>query len=243
MENKKEQYSILIEKLFTDWKKDEIFLSNFYADGIVNETIWFENDKFPKILYILKEVHETGKNRECNFVKDTDMDVQNGYDKGLFMWRKIAAHARCILEKDYKFNADEMTNSGTYLKAVNQIAIINLKKASGGNDANSQKSMESMSYQWHTEKYSEFIQRQIAIISPSIIICCGTFEDCKKHIFMTNDNLADYDFYFEESPKAYERFNVFELNNGCLVFDNDHPSRWLRNIKEDKFVAPLINSI
>lgn len=243
MERKKEQYSRLIEELFTEWKKDEIFHSNFYADGIVNENIWFENDKHPKILYILKEVHETGKNRECNFVKDADMDVQNGYNKGLFMWRKIAAHTRCILDKDYTFNADEMKDSDAYLKAVNQIAIINLKKASGGSDTNSVKSTESLNYQWHTENYNEFIQRQISIISPTIIICCGTFKDCKKHIFTTNENLADYDFYFEETTKEYKRFNVFELNNGCLVFDNDHPSRWLRNIKEDKFVAPLINSI
>lgn len=181
MEGKKEEYCIQIEELFSKWWKKSQFYSDdakkhFYKDGIVDENIWFaENNNF-RPLFILKDVNGNSA-ADCaivtNFVKDTNDDIQNGIEP---TWRRLVTLAEGLYEvytkeqdvQKYKIIDVDQNGKTRYKNALARIAIMNLKKQEG------RESISDKTLRCYICRYRDEILRQIELINPSVIICCGT---------------------------------------------------------------------
>ena len=208
MKRIKEQYCMKIEELFKTWCQKSLSYSDdkekhFYKDGIVDENIWFsENNNF-RPLFILKDVNGNGA-ADCatvtNFVKDNDDDIQKGVEK---TWRRLVTLAEGLYKvyaKDqhvqkYELIGVDQDGKTRYKNALNRIAIMNLKKQEG------KESISDKTLRCYICRYKDEILKQIELINPSVIICCGT----------TIKPICD-------------EFGIFtELNDKVIV--TQHPSR------------------
>lgn len=243
----------LLDNLFHEWKErtlivgrgsskteSKVFCNDFYSDGIVNEDAW--NTSTIKILYILKEVHDCASDTsECDFL--TSDDILRGYQESSNMWRKIAYLANGILNAATSDKTPvtllDMKEESYYTEAINRIAIMNLKKCAGGATVGSVKSKEKGTYVAHAKAFADLIAKEIEIISPNIIVCCNTFDECAKYIFTPKSANPNSGYYFLEIP-SNERFAISSLNNGCLVFNNYHPSAWEWTVKKEMYFDPIV---
>lgn len=183
------QHNILMdtwEKEVRQWISDEIdvpIATTFFKDGIIDPETWFNNKFRP--LFILKEVHDKSQENRCiNFVA---MEEGNDYDiwqrKG--MWHAFGTLAKGIIssvESKGKITSYEELYKDSiekYRDTLRQIAIINVKKLSGGNRVDSDTSIETKHFTCHARKFADKLKQQIELIKPSIIICCGSeVKDC-----------------------------------------------------------------
>ena len=115
-------------------------------------------------------------------VEDSDHDIWNRRGSG--MWGALGALAKGILlaKNETKRTPYETVYAEpleTYRDTLRQIAIINIKKLSGGNREDSDASKKTKHFSCHACKFKDKLQKQIDIINPTIIICCGTdVKDC-----------------------------------------------------------------
>ena len=223
------------KKLFDEWKNSNtIFENDFYKDGIVNETVW--NNSTIKILYILKEVHETEEPSVCDFLKSDD--ILKGYEQKSDMWRKVAYLSYGILNSS-ELDLEIMKNKEIYCDTINSISILNLKKCAGGGTESSEKSKSKGTYTKHARDYAEFIKRQIFGINPNVIICCNTFEACKRYIFNPDHKCENNGYTFKQEVND-DRFSINVLKNDCIVFNNYHPTAWNWLAKKSSFYDPIV---
>ena len=147
--------------LFEEWERDSRkwlkkndmeSRATFYKDGIVCPKKWFKLDR--RILFVLKEVHETPfitENRCVDFIH-SDKDIWDGE----ITWRKIGSFARGILSLDSEGNYDSYylyekndRDMQQYHEILNQISIINIKKYPGGSSTDSICSEKTGCYKEH----------------------------------------------------------------------------------------------
>lgn len=77
-------------------------------------------------------------------------------------------------EGKYKYS----TQNCNYISAVNQIAVIDIKKIGAGNLSDSIVSKQCLNYMEHLSYTKELIVEQISILNPTVIIsCCGPEND------------------------------------------------------------------
>lgn len=183
------QHTVLMdtwEKEVRQWLSNEIdvpIATTFFKDGIIDPETWFNNSFRP--LFILKEVHDKSQENRCvNFVameegKDYDIWQRRG------MWRAFGTLAKGIISSvasNGKITPYEELYEDSiekYHSTLRQIAIINVKKLSGGNRTDSNTSIETKHFICHACKFADKLKQQIELINPSIIICCGTdMKDC-----------------------------------------------------------------
>lgn len=100
---------------------------------------------------------------------------------------------------------------------MKKIAVINLKKISGGSSANSEQSRKTELYTDHIKIFSDELRAQILEINPNLIVCCGKglLKECEDILFIKSDD-SKYDYYFDEDENR--------LKNGCYIFEVYHPS-------------------
>lgn len=130
--------------------------SRISKDGII------KTDRFNRsyrILFVLKETNGFAGGSLSELLKDGPV-----YQ----MWHTAARWAAGIL---YGFpEYQQINNYDTLTTALHQIAVINLKKATGGSSAN----MTIVEAYAHQDK--DLLLKQIKTIDPDIILACGTFE-------------------------------------------------------------------
>lgn len=177
------QHNILMdawEKDTRKWLNDEMNISvvaTFFKDGIIDPETWFNNEFRP--LFILKEVHDKSPKGGCiNFVA---MDDGEDYDiwqrKG--MWRAFGTLAKGIISS-IESNGKIIPYEELYEKPIEEyrdtlkrIAVINVKKLSGGSRVDSNTSIETKNFVCHARKFKDNLKKQIELINPTVIICCG----------------------------------------------------------------------
>ena len=198
-------------KLFERWKEKR---PNLIPDGIVNHDVYMKSSV--KVLYILKEVNG-GKN----------WDLRDFLRKGARWrtWNNITRWQYGIEKENSIMHFDEINNVNNDIrkKYLNKIAVINLKKESGGRNS---KMSEIWDYSWNDREY---LKEQIELYEPDIIICCGTGEIVKEHKLIKGI----------EKWKQTTNGIQFSANKKLIVISYFHPQQY--RIRKKKLYNDLIS--
>lgn len=184
-------YSQEIENLFAEWQAlqqkesneeylgaPEIAKDSFTYDGIINPFEYAKQDT--KYLFISKESNIKNKNDPRPFRADGDIfwlrDVCFHKQKPKIFSNRLAMFANAIYSLDF-----EHVNKCHDI--LNKVAFMNLNKR-GGLSRSKPKTIPGYThkskpkpipgYTQYTLKYAGFIKREIDMIKPDIIICCGS---------------------------------------------------------------------
>ena len=164
-----------------EWTESQ---ATFYTDGVFDVDTWFKSDVRP--LFILKEVNQSVVEKE-NIVNLVSTTEDPWIGKG--MWGRIGVLAALMFQMyenptvipDYslmKHSMSEISENGEtkHQNICRKISIINLKKLAGGDNTKSEKSRNTLHFTCHAQKFSKELYKQIQLIKPTIIICCGKWD-------------------------------------------------------------------
>lgn len=173
-----------LEKLFDEWRKrhisedysnDKISKNNFIPDGIIDEASYMQSPK--KILFIAKEaacLDKTEKTAEENF-ETAQKDgfwcrrVVLGEEGGTRFSSGLALLANAILNENFETPEKDIS-------ALRYVAFMNINKRGGFTECETDLS-------GYVKNYKDLIDREIRIISPDIIVCCGSgVRDCLSNV-------------------------------------------------------------
>lgn len=186
--------------LMNSWKVNiENDRMHFNYDGIVDDVKWEKAPK--KILFILKETNSAKQDLREAIQRSSEQ--KTGWHKGKVL-RRVGRWANGLLNYDGDIPSFSDSKSNQF-SAPLDIAYINLKKSCGGART------KEKDFHKHVHKYSNFIKQQIQIISPDIIVMCGTYKYLKKYIFSET-----------EMVKVSER--VHSINNQFVGINAWHPA-------------------
>lgn len=163
-----------LEKLFDEWRErhesencssENISKSNFIPDGIIDEASYMQSPK--KILFIAKEAAclKKTKTAEKNF-ETAQKDgfwchrVVLGEEGGTRFSSGLALLANAILNENFETPEKDIS-------ALRYVAFMNINKRGGFT------SCQTRRLAAYVKKYKDLIDREIRIISPDIIVCCG----------------------------------------------------------------------
>jgi hypothetical protein len=191
MQTKKEQ----LEKLFEKWLKARPDYKGFKKDGIVNEDFF----KFPHILFLCKEPNNP-KQEEGDYRKEWNENMPYAFSQRIAQWSYGIFN---------KFPLWTSFHDDDCLAALKCIAFMNVKKTGGGNKADYNKIGEII------KSDLEFINEEIEIINPTIIICGLGLINITRFIFSEIPTSL-----WKES--GHEIF--YAIHNGRLIIDFYHPS-------------------
>ena len=220
-----EQYGKGINELFKIWKQqhanDENIHKNmpktqypeaFIRDGIPYPQEYFSQPKEKRVLFVLKESNTT-KSDEQSSATDFSLDsdaldwyrqiVDGTKDTTPFLRTKLAQAFIAITNTD--FHGREVSER----EAIKRIAVINLNKRGGVGRAHGNKIIN------YTKDYNNYIKKQIELIDPKYIVCCGK---CSGEYI---GDLLKKEVYKNSLPKK------------CVFIMIGHPSR---RISATKFV-------
>lgn len=163
-----------LEKLFEEWQErhesencssENISKSNFIPDGIIDEASHMQSPK--KILFIAKEAAclKKGNTIEKNFeIAQNDgfwcRRVVLGEEGGTRFSSGLALLANAILNENFETPEKDIS-------ALRYVAFMNINKRGGFT------SCQTRRLAAYVKKYKDLIDREIRIISPDIIVCCG----------------------------------------------------------------------
>lgn len=150
-----------LDNLFSEWKKVRpSYRTSFSEDGIINEELWDGAKK--KIVFLFKERN----GGEGDFRKLLDKDINPWPVVGYWSYglQNVTDNYLPNFEKAQKNKKAACRSS----------AIVNLKKTPGGGSSN----MENIQQIAFLDK--EFIEEELRIISPEIIVCGGIFDICRQ---------------------------------------------------------------
>lgn len=146
------------QKLFEEWKSSRGY-KFFVSDGVFEKDAW--NSKKVKITFILKEANCPNKTQDlCDWLIDQEKSGKGGWQT----WNNIARWSKALLEGgEYPayISAEERR------KWLTKVSFLNLKKEGGGPKAKPKKIREA------AQNDAGFIQRQLSLYQPDLIICCG----------------------------------------------------------------------
>ena len=168
-----------VEKLFEEWQgrhesencsSENISKSNFIPDGIIDEASYMQSPK--KILFIAKEAACL---KEENTIEKKFETAQNdgfwcrrvvlGEEGGTRFSSGLALLANAILNENFETPEKDIS-------ALRYVAFMNINKRGGFTECETDLDA-------YVEKYEDLIDREIKIISPDIIVCCGMgVRDC-----------------------------------------------------------------
>lgn len=174
-----------LEKLFDEWRKrhisedysnDKISKNNFIPDGIIDEASYIQSPK--KILFIAKEaacLDKTEKTAEENF-ETAQKDgfwcrrVVLGEEGGTRFSSGLALLANAILNENFETPEKDIS-------ALRYVAFMNINKRGGFTECKTKLLRD------YAQNYKDLIDREIKIISPDIIVCCGSgVRDCLSNV-------------------------------------------------------------
>lgn len=144
------------QQLFKQWKKERCY-DYFVKDGLFCEQEWNKQDI--KILYVLKEAnYEESDVDLCEYLLS---EVSAGYWK---TWNNIT---RWTLAIRFGGEYPKHISKSDKTKCLKTIAMLNIKKVGGDAIADDEEIRQ------YGERDARFIERQIELYQPDIIICCG----------------------------------------------------------------------
>lgn len=172
-----------LEKLFDEWRKrhisedysnDKISKNNFIPDGIIDEASYMQSPK--KILFVAKEAAclKKGNTIEENFeIAQNDgfwcRRVMLGEEGGTRFSSGLALLANAILNENFETPEKDIS-------VLRYVAFMNINKHGGFTECKTD-------LRGYAKIYKDLIDREIKIISPDIIVCCGSgVRDCLSNV-------------------------------------------------------------
>ena len=171
-----------LEKLFDEWRKrhisedysnDKISKNNFIPDGIIDEASYMQSPK--KILFIAKEAACLDKTEKTTAEKNFEAAQKDGFwcrrvvlegEGGTRFSSGLALLANAILNENFETPEKDIS-------ALRYVAFMNINKRGGFTECKTKLLRD------YAKKYKDLIDREIRIISPDIIVCCGSdVRDC-----------------------------------------------------------------
>ncbi len=176
-----------LDELFEEWRErheaenydgENISKSNFIPDGIIDEALYMQSPK--KILFIAKEAACFKK--EKNTIEENFAIAQkDGFwcrraafgdakaKKGRFP-PGLALLANAILNENFETPEKDIS-------ALRYVAFMNINKRGGFTECKIDLLRD------YAQNYKDLIDREIKIISPDIIVCCGSgVRDCLSNV-------------------------------------------------------------
>ena len=172
-----------LEKLFDEWRKrhisedysnDKISKNNFIPDGIIDEASYMQSPK--KILFIAKEAACLDKTEKTTAEENFETAQNDGFwcrrvvlgeeKRGTGFSSGLALLANAILNENFETPEKDIS-------ALRYVAFMNINKRGGFTECKTKLLRD------YAKKYKDLIDREIKIISPDIIVCCGMgVRDC-----------------------------------------------------------------
>ena len=173
-----------LEKLFDEWRKrhisedysnGKISKNNFIPDGIIDEASYMQSPT--KILFIAKEAACLKKTKTAE--KNFETAQKDGFwcrrvvlgeeERGTRFSSGLALLANAILNENFETPEKDIS-------ALRYVAFMNINKRGGFTECETDLDA-------YVEKYKDLIDREIKIISPDIIVCCGSgVRDCLSNV-------------------------------------------------------------
>lgn len=164
MESKTDQ----LNRLFDEWEKNvPEYKGKFVRDGIINEQLYQTTSL--KILFIMKEPNDP-KQEAWDF-----RDWWKEKIKYAFSYR-IGEWSYGLLNNFPPYD-DIWTNPDSVHKAIQQIAIMNIKKSGGAGNSEYERMLD------HLKLNFDYLEKQVQIISPDIIITGLTWKELRNGLF------------------------------------------------------------
>jgi hypothetical protein len=215
---------ITIDELFALWREIRKFES-FSDDGILVEDLW--KQARPKIAFLLKESND-------DFCKIRGRSWGHpGEGNSRLFWRNLRMWTYITTEL---LNGRVCTLERTIAekeKPLAEVAYINVKKK-----AESKPVSYDPDIQHHLDEDWDFLNRQIEIIAPDVLFCCGTFkylggkielEQISKRIYY-HRHLLVVDFYHPSARRGYKS-NFDLLHEMLSLIPEKHKQRIQRDIQ------------
>lgn len=172
-----------LEKLFDEWRKrhisedysnNEISKNNFIPDGIIDEASYMQSPK--KILFIAKEAACLDKTEKTTAEENFETAQNDGFwcrrvvlgeeKRGTSFSSGLALLANAILNENFETPEKDIS-------ALRYVAFMNINKRGGFTECKTDLLRD------YAQNYKDLIDREIKIISPDIIVCCGMgVRDC-----------------------------------------------------------------
>lgn len=212
------------DNLFSRWQsaRPDYF---FVHDGIINEKEYGKAN--PRILFLLKE-----SNDDFTEVATKDGTINPTTGSSTLFWRKINI-IKYVIQKAWKGETTCFSEIETYKnELIKGIAYVNIKKNAQNKSITDERDLSS-----YAKKDASFLQEQIALLSPQVVVCGGT--------------IKQYDMIYPEGCETLTYRTHFQKNK--LVIDAYHPSyegesfeqlyNWLSESLINKAVQQKILSI
>lgn len=167
-----------LEKLFDEWRKrhisedysnDKISKNNFIPDGIIDEASYMQSPK--KILFIAKEAACLDKTEKTTAEENFETAQKDGFwcrrvvfgeeESGTRFSSGLALLANAILNENFETPEKDIS-------ALRYVAFMNINKRGGFTECKTKLLRD------YAQNYKDLIDREIKIISPDIIVCCGS---------------------------------------------------------------------
>lgn len=208
-----------LDELFDVWEKEEIHKGKeFVRDGFVCKKEW-DSSEYKKILFVLKEAYgDVEDGSITKWLKDCKNLPQ--------MWKRVVEWAYGINNTNESYIGEfpsilfneEGTSTEAAKKLLKSIAIINLKKSNGQSLSNKKE------INLYAKNDSEFLKKQIQLISPDIIVCGFTLDALDKYVYGKEIKKNKCDDWFYNTCKI--------TNRETIVIDYYHPAAWSTKIED-----------
>jgi len=200
-------YKKAVSELKAEWDSSYNNPSDFIFDGATDDDLWFKSKW--RLMVLLKEAHGGGR-------WDHNLGIKK--DNGLFRvggTANQATHYR-VLEWLYSFESEldgkpydvDYERNNDYTNARQTMlhsAWVNIKKADGNPNSAPQDLFQVI------RRDTSFLRRQIDLLSPKVVICCGTFGFVKDALFA--------------NTRRIDGTNACYATNDVIVVDFRHPAR------------------
>jgi len=166
-----------LDKLFEAWRDHDLpkgwvipceNKERFYPDGFVKQNEFGGK----KILFILIEPHVECKKKMKP--PQTCEECQHDWFANCILGGKIEEMSfklgRPYFDKTLKMKQtiDGIDNGENDFASLREVAFMNVNKTGGGGNSSKRRILED-----YVNHYRPFIQREIELINPEIIVCCG----------------------------------------------------------------------
>ena len=193
--------------LMAKWKDERPAYVPFITDGILVYDVWRKQN--PKILFLLKETYGGYNN----------LTGGEEYNTKSFFWTNVVLWKTAIYEfyksgfvdiSQHELN-EKIMGIASLTKKLDDIAILDVKK---WNENKSRSSWVGINK--YAKSDHEFIEKQIELINPDVIVCGGTFYSLKNYIYKDVKLLCGLNL--PTNKKTCHKYG------GRLIIDYFHPS-------------------